>query len=200
MIQDLGFAFNVTTPPPPTVSHISSTGYDLNPDFGNGPAARKSPLLGPGGEDVLLRIDVLTNFAAAAGAPICQFHAIISDTIGPALILGNFIHVGSNVGPNNALAAPPNPRNHPGYLAADLVAGDQLFIRFNPWTEAMGRRLAPTQGFDLRYLRLAMLNPNAEDGTTGFSAGAVQAAFVAASDISSTPQDFIYPAGRVMVG
>ncbi len=201
MIQDTSLA--LTASAPGTGVHVTSTnGLDLNPDFGSGPNARRSPLPGLG-SGVLIRVDVTTAFAISAGEPVAQFHAVLSN-----LGDGVAVHTGASVisiGVQAPSLVDISGTTFSGMAVADLTLNSHFFIRLNPWTAGMGRNFADAVvvGQDLRYLGVMIAMPNYLEGGTGthfFSAGAISAHLVKDGDVMEDPTDFMYPAGSLPVG
>lgn len=200
-IQDsLGLAAGGVGCLAPTTAFSSSPGYDLNPDFGTGQSARKSPLFSQGGEELLMRVTLTTAFTVALGTPVAQFHMVLSDTAAAVATQPNFCIIGSNLGPLNIIGA----RRHAGYIAADLTIGRHIFIRANPWTAIMGRshEAVPVTlvGKDLRYVGLMITNPHSDVGPSAFGTNVCTWNFVKIGDVMENPEDFIYPAATVHVG
>lgn len=182
-------------PPAQNLPYIGGLGYDLNADFGNGQNARKALQPGQTGE-MVMRVDIDATFTIGTGAPIAQFHAVLSETGSPTVLSGlnDFVIIGSSLGPMNT----SGNFSHAGYVAADLVAGESFFIRLNPWTNAMSRCLANADinVQDLRYLGLMISVPNAEAAASPFfDGGLATMSLVLTSDISWDPADFQYPSG-----
>lgn len=202
--NQVGFGWSsgiMTVPGGAATPLIGSLGYDLNPDFGAGATGtglvarsghplRKSPFTGLG-ENVMVHVRVRTPFVANAGFPLVQFHAVLS-TNQVVTTTDTFIFVGSSLGPYNIIAT----RQHQGYLASDLPADAQFFIRLNPLTARMNRKTtgAAFDPRDFRYLGLVMQFPNWDvGGGTYFSAGAVDGLLVRSGDVSQDASDFIMP-------
>lgn len=201
-IQDVmavaGGAGLAAVPPLSGQGYSASQGLDLNPDFGTGINARKSPNPGMGSE-IAMRVDIFTSFAASAGAPIIGFHAILSEVATPTAVTGtdNFVTIGSNLGPFSTDGA----RLFPGFLVADLAANSHFYIRFNPWTKSMGRDvlLNVLPGNSLRYLALAITVPNWDAAGSPTATGIAVWSLVNMGDILEDPQEHIYPAGRTVI-
>ena len=207
MIQDDGQILLAI--PPAETFYISSTfGIDLNPDYGEGADPRRSPLPGMG-EDWMVRVDVTGAFTEGAGAPMAQFHLVLSN-----LGAGVEVHGGTSVisigcqAPAQRLITvgedPPasNFKAYQGIRAADLTEGTHFFIRPNPWTASMGRNAAGSVvvGKELRYLGVAIMVPNyyisgaLNVGTTQyFDGGAITARLVKSGDVMQNPEDFMFP-------
>ena len=188
--------------PAVSVANASSIGIDLNPDFGTGASPRKSPILGQGGEDLVVVCRVIQAFAAGAGTPIAQFHLAVSNaTPGGFLLQGSpdYIMVGSSPGSQQLVSA----IFYMGFVAAQLPLNATVFIRLNPYSLALGRNTAGTaiQPRNLRSFGVVMSIVNyATAGNPFFSAGAIQCFAAKAGDVFSSPQDFTYPSAVVNVG
>ena len=191
------------------VHQAGSIGYDLNPSFGQGAQAQRSPLLNQSGEELVMRVTVTVAFVADLGAggeaPVAQFHVVLSDTTAGSVInTANYVSIGCSCAPVSATAA---GRLHFGYLAEDLTVGKHFFIRMNPWTREMGQAAQAVpgahtaiNGYDLRYVGLVIQNESHSVASCFFSAGTVVGNFVKNSDIMQDPGDFAYPVGMSVVG
>lgn len=195
------------------VGLVSGLGYDLNQDFGLGGTvgpptavngfvrpggpARKAPYPGQTGE-WLMHFRVTTSFVANAGFPMVMFNAALSEAQIPGGG-GNFIIIGSSCATRQIIGT----RAHVGYREEQLVAGNQFFVRMNPWTTPMGKDVAfaTKEAKDLRWLLPAMTFPTHDTAaaTVYFSAGSVQARMVLASDVFQNPEEFIYPTSRLVI-
>jgi hypothetical protein len=180
----------------------SSIAVDLNPDFGTGASARKSPVFEQSGEDLVVVCEVILPFTVAAGTPVAQFHLAVSNATPGGLLLqapAEFAVIGSNVGSHQLVGG----RLMLGFVAAQLTLKNKFLIRANPWTAPMGRTLAGAtlKRRDLRSFGVVMVVPNYDQGgaTTAFSAGAIQCYVAKAGDVFANPSDFIYPAAQVHV-
>ncbi len=202
MIRDLGqFEFFAAFATAGTFMN-SGAGWDLNPDYGQGAQARRAPLIGMG-EGFLIHITIDTAFVISSGTPILQIHVALSDTgeLGASVLHtgDDFVVIGT-VAPTEITVG---GRTHMGLEAAQLTTADQYFIRVNPWTAPVGvnRAGGTVVGKDLRYMGLAVSNPNFDvAGPTGFSAGVVAGRLVKEGDIQLNPEDYAYPSGQVIVG
>lgn len=191
-----GHKFTATAPGA-QVSHTVTPAadlLDLNPDYGKGINARRAPWVG-WGEDIMMRVDITTNFVATAGdVPLVQFHVVV----GAATSLVAPVIIGSNVGTLSLAATGPPVDLRPGYLVTDLVVGNHFFIRFNPFTEPMSRNSVggAINAQTLRYMGLMLVNPmQIFAGDPGFTAGAVEGYLVKSSEVVDRPRDAIYPSG-----
>lgn len=197
MYQDEQHIFTVV-PPGAGVVATGSLGYDLNPDFGAGPNARRSPLIGMG-EEFLVRVDITQTFnQEGLGQPVLQFHVVLSDTQSPSVVALNQIVIGSAMPGSVAVAQTPDIQV--GFHLDQLVAGNQFFIRCNPWTAPLGRNAAggTVIGKDLRYLGLICVMPNYHVADT-FASGQVKGYLVKHGNPFAW-KDHAYPSATKIVG
>ena len=178
----------------------SSFGIDLNPDFGQGQQARKSPLIGMGHE-LLFRIDVDVGFAQGGTAvPIYQIHAALSSAgNGVKITSGSNIIIIGTVTPSVHSFA-QDPAIVVGLHIDQLAFGSRFFLRLNPWTNPMGRNVAggAVIGKDLRYLGLIITQTNYHTASC-FGTGIVRGKLVTQGDVMDQPSDYVYPSATTII-
>lgn len=193
----------LASPPTAGVSFggaLLGSGLDLNPDYGTGQQARRSPYPG-GGEPWYLHVKITGEFVIANGTPLVQFHAMLSTTGAyPALLhSGSYISVGMNAAPYRTVGG----RQMNGYLTSEIPVNTQLYVPIVPWSDVMGRDQvsAVLDPKTLRYIGLGIVVPNGDvGGNTGYTVGLAEWHLVKHSDISQDPETLTYPSGRTMVG